>query len=468
MDFWSKLRASILAKDSLLCVGLDIRPNQIPPEFNSVAAFGKAIVRETLPYACAYKPNIAFYEAMGIEGLEALQTILAEIPDDTPVILDAKRNDISSTAAAYATAAFDVWEADALTVTPYLGADGIEPFGAYKDRGLFVLCKTSNPSAGELQDWQQRGVPLFHHVADLAATWSHNGQIGLVIGATYPEAIAAIRDRQPATWFLVPGVGAQGGDLQAVLQAGLDQEGTGLIINASRSIIYSDDPAAAAHDLRDRINHARKETVVRTAQDPHTRLVTHLATALHQAGCLRFGEFTLASGKQSPVYVDLRRLVTFPSLLAEVAEAYAALLVDLEYDRIAAIPYAALPIGTAVSLETNRPLIYPRKETKAYGTRKAIEGAFREGETVVLLDDLITSGGSKLQAAEPLQQAGLQVRDVVVLIDREQGGAEDLAEHSLQLHAVLTLREMVDALQYSAAISPDQAQRVRDYLAGGA
>jgi len=466
MNFWSKLRASIRAKDSLLCVGIDIRPNQIPPEFDSVADFGKSIVRETLPYACAFKPNIAFYEAMGIEGLQALQAILAEIPDDTPVILDAKRNDISSTAAAYATAAFDIWNADALTVTPYLGSDGIAPFAAHEDRGLFVLCKTSNPSSGELQDWEHQGVPLFQHVADLAANWSQSGQIGLVIGATYPKAIAAIRDRHPGTWFLVPGIGAQGGDLQAVLQAGLDPDGTGLIINASRSVIYAEDRAAAARELRDRINQARGQTVVRATTDAHTRLVTHLASALHQAGCLRFGAFTLASGKQSPVYVDLRRLVTHPSLLAEVAEAYANLLCDLEYDRIAAIPYAALPIGTAVSLQTNRPLIYPRKETKAYGTRKAIEGEYLAGETAVLLDDLITSGGSKLDAAEPLQQAGLQVRDVVVLIDREQGGAEDLAQHGLRLHAVLTLREMVDALEQSQAISPDQARHVRGYLAG--
>jgi len=467
MDFWTKLRASIQAKDSLLCVGLDVRPNQIPPQFDSVTAFGKAIVRETLPYACAYKPNIAFYEAMGIQGQEALRAILAEIPNETPVILDAKRNDISTTAAAYAASAFDVWDADAMTVTPYLGADGIEPFAAHEDRGLFVLCKTSNPSAGQIQDWEQDGVPLYQHVADLAATWSHTDSIGLVIGATYPEAIAAIRDRHPATWFLVPGIGAQGGDLQAVLQAGLNHEGTGLIINASRSVIYADDRAAAASDLRDRINQARLATTTRRPQDAHSRLVTQLATDLHKAGCLQFGEFTLASGDLSPVYVDMRRLVSYPSLLAEVSKAYADLLSDLEYDRIAAIPYAALPIGTAVSLQTNRPLIYPRKEAKSHGTRRAIEGEFREGETAVLLDDLISSGGSKLQAAKPLQQAGLKVRDVVVLIDREQGGTHDLQQNGLCLHAALTLREMVDALQESKAIRPDQAQRVRDYLAPG-
>ena len=464
MDFWSKLRASIAKRNSLLCVGLDVRPDRIPNGCQGIADFCRGIIEATADYACAYKPNIAFYEALGIEGLEALGDILSAVPHDTPVILDAKRNDVAATAAAYACAAFEVWGVDALTVNPYLGADGISPFAEYRDRGLFILCKTSNPSAGELQNWAQDGVPLYQRVSDLAQGWAGRREVGLVIGATYPEAIADIRERWPSTWFLIPGIGAQGGDLRNVLQAGLNSERSGLIINSSRGIIYAADPAAAARDLRDRINEIRGKVSPATHETRKTRLIARLAKGLLDAGCLQFGDFVLHSGAHSPVYVDLRRLVTYPRLLTQVAEAYAELLKGLRYDRIAAIPYAGLPIGTAVALQTGDPLIYPRREIKDYGTRRAIEGEYRAGETVVLLDDLISSGGSKLQVAEPLRSAGLDVRDVVVLIDRQQGGTQDLAKHGLVLHAVLTLREMVDALEQSGDLDAERAQQVRDYL----
>lgn len=179
---------------------------------------------------------------------------------------------------------------------------------------------------------------------------------------------------------------------------------------------------------------------------------------------MRFGDFLLKSGAHSPIYVDLRLLVTFPRLLAEVATHYARLLRPLRYDRIAAIPYAGLPIGTAVAMETGKPLIYPRREVKDYGTKKAVEGAFNPGETAVLLDDLITQGGSKLEALEPLLAQGLAVHDVVVLIDREQGGAEDLAAHGYRLHAVMTLRQLVDALAAGGTLASADAVRVHAYL----
>jgi uridine monophosphate synthetase len=468
MDFWSKLRDSINKRDSLLCVGLDLNPERMPAGYAGLADWGRAVVAATAPYACAFKPNIAFYESAGIEGLQALAEILQAIPADIPVILDAKRNDIASTADAYARAVFEQWHADAVTLNPYLGNDGIAPFAAYADRGLFILCKTSNPSAGELQDWTQQGVPLYQHVAELAQGWAQRAEVGLVIGATYPEAIADMRSRWPHTWFLIPGIGAQGGDLEAVMEAGLDVERAGVLINASRAVIQSPDPAQAARELRDQINAHRRTVSAESRPSARQRQVQQLAQGLFAAGCLRFGDFELASGAHSPIYVDLRRLVTHPSVLALVARAYAQLLQTLQYDRIAAIPYAALPIGTAVALQTGDPLLYPRREAKSYGTRQAVEGEYHPGETVVLLDDLITGGGSKLQAAIPLQEAGLLIRDVVVLIDREQGGRHDLSAHGLQLHAVLTLRELVDALQTSGDLDSDQADRVRDYLGAAA
>ena len=192
--------------------------------------------------------------------------------------------------------------------------------------------------------------------------------------------------------------------------------------------------------------------------------MTHLPVRLLDAGCIKFGAFTLKSGLTSPIYIDLRLLVSHPVLLSEVACAMADLARDLPFDRIAAIPYAALPIGVAMSLEMARPMIYPRREVKQHGIRRAIEGAFEAGETVLLVDDLITRGGSKLEAIESLESAGLTVQDVLVLIDREQGGAEDLERRGYHLHTVLQLSRMLDTLRDSAHITEAQHSEVSAYL----
>ena len=189
-----------------------------------------------------------------------------------------------------------------------------------------------------------------------------------------------------------------------------------------------------------------------------------LPKRLLDAGCIKFGTFTLKSGLISPIYVDLRLLVSDPTLLRDVARAMAEVASGLTFDRIAAIPYAGLPIGVAIALEMDRPLIYPRREVKAHGTRKAIEGAYREGEVALVVDDVITRGGSKLETIARLEAAGLEVRDVLVLVDREQGGLDDLAGQGYRLHALFRLAEMVETLHFAGHITEARYVEVMDYL----
>lgn len=177
-----------------------------------------------------------------------------------------------------------------------------------------------------------------------------------------------------------------------------------------------------------------------------------LVDGLLEAGCVRFGQFTLKSGLQSPIYLDLRRLIAYPSLLAQVAQAYLPTLQPLTFQRLAALPYAAIPIVTAISLAGNYPFIYPRKEAKEYGTRAEIEGEYRHGEQVVVVDDVATTGSSKFEAIEKLQAAGLIVRDVVVLIDRQSGARKSLAQAGFTLHAVLTLSDLLDHWEQSGRV----------------
>jgi uridine monophosphate synthetase len=189
-----------------------------------------------------------------------------------------------------------------------------------------------------------------------------------------------------------------------------------------------------------------------------------LADGLLKAGCIKFGEFTLKSGLKSPIYIDLRQIITYPRLLEQVGAAYLPILKGLEFQRIAGLPYAAIPIATAVSLQGNYPMIYPRKEVKDYGSKAEIEGEYHAGETVVVIDDLATTGGSKFEAIEKLTGAGLKVRDVVVLIDRQSGAKESLEQSGYRLHAVLTISELLDYWEKTGKVDKDKITATRTFL----
>ncbi|MEE8420664.1 MAG: orotidine-5'-phosphate decarboxylase [Dehalococcoidales bacterium] len=264
MNFTTKLTRACRQNRSLLCVGLDPDP-ELMPGSTSVLDFNKAIIEATSDLVCAYKLNFAFYEALKDGGFQVLKQTLEHIPDNIPVIGDAKRGDIGNTARAYARAIFTNFNFDATTVSPYLGFDSIEPFSRYHDRGVFVLCRTSNAGAGDFQSLQTRvddgHRPLFEVVADSVARWNNHGNLGLVVGATYPDELLQIRRSHPDLLLLIPGIGAQGGDLAATVRNGVDRHGEKAIINSSRQIIYASpekDFASAARqaaaELRDQIN----------------------------------------------------------------------------------------------------------------------------------------------------------------------------------------------------------------------
>lgn len=268
MDFAERLEQAHSHVNSLVCIGLDPDLAKLPADLaaspQSILNFNRRIVDATCDLAAAYKPQIAFYSAVAAEDqLEASIRYIRERAPRALVILDAKRNDIGNTAAAYAVEAFDRYGADAVTINPYLGADSVLPFVARPERGAILLCRTSNPGARDFQDLLVGGEPLYKRVAARAAAdWNARKNLLLVVGATYPREMAELRRAHPQLWFLVPGIGAQGGDLDATLAAGLDAGGGGLLINSSRGIIYAgggsaDGIRAAAAELRGAINRRR-------------------------------------------------------------------------------------------------------------------------------------------------------------------------------------------------------------------
>jgi uridine monophosphate synthetase len=275
--FFSFLEKRVDDCSSLLCVGLDPHISDLKePSPASALDFCLTLVRATAPYAAAFKPNAAFFEVFGAEGWTALKQVIDAIHEESnrlgsriPIILDAKRGDISSTAEAYAKSAFENLGVDCITLSPYLGKDSIEPFLNYPEKGVFLLCKTSNAGSMDLQNLlvlppaEDSPMPLYKYVAQLAQQWNTNNNVGLVVGATHPQIMSNIRAAAPDLWFLAPGIGAQGGELELALKSGLRADGKGMLIPISRGISRAKNPRLAAAEIRDSILEIRKRITQR-------------------------------------------------------------------------------------------------------------------------------------------------------------------------------------------------------------
>jgi orotidine 5'-phosphate decarboxylase subfamily 2 len=250
--YFEKLRSAAKARDSVLCVGLDPEPERIPGGAAGAARFCLDVIQRTADYAAAYKPNSAFWEQYGPDGWKALLEVRQGAPADIPFLFDAKRADVGHTSAAYARAAFEALGMDAMTVHAYHGADSLAEFTAHVGRGVYVVCRTSNPGAADLQHLEAGGRPLYLQVAALALRVNAAGNVGLVAGTTAPGEVAELRAASPLP-FLLPGIGAQGGDLEASLRAAWNGDPAACLVNASRSVLYAADPGLEARALRDRM-----------------------------------------------------------------------------------------------------------------------------------------------------------------------------------------------------------------------
>ncbi len=454
--FFDTLRES----KSPLCIGLDPKGEE-----QCNLKFLGELIEKTTKHAAVFKPNIAFFEAGGPTRMEILIEIIKMIhARNLPVILDAKRGDIGATSEAYAEEVFDFYKADAVTLNPYLGKDTFSPFFR-PEKGIFMLCRTSNKSARDLQDLNCNGKPLFIRVAEMGLSWN-NPNLGFVAGATYPSDIAKIRHNAPSATFLVPGIGKQQGDLEAAIKAGMaynPNDGFGFIINVSGAISDSIDPEATAANYKEEIlaiyNKAQKNPKKRETDQEM------LAVSLHDIGCVKTGRtFKLKSGKTSPVYMDLRKAISHPAVLQEIALAAQQVIEDFAYDLIAPVPHGATPLATVLSIFSGKPLIVPRKEAKDHGTGNQIDGSYTEGQNVIVVEDVASTGGSIVEIVKILRQNRLIVTDVIVAVDREMGSREALSEIGCTLHSIFAFKDIIEMLHDKGLISDNIYTEISQYL----
>jgi len=517
MGFFIQLTDAIATRQSLLVTGLDPNPEMLQSwahrrgmggrSFLSQARHWiKAVIEATAEHVCAYKPSLGFYLSLGPVGLELLREVRELVPLTIPLIVDAKHGDLNSSSA-LASYLFRDLGADAVTLSPLAGQDIAAPFLLYPEKAVVVTCHSSNPAARILQHHPDEVDPLYIRIVRESQLWGTPDQLLLEVGTSDPAVLARVRQQAPERFLILRSLWAEEDRLDALLDAGLSPSADGLLLPLPQNLLVEDDMAERAGRLKRRIGERRDACLERRVEgapacslwlpafpDPKASAAPAVAggrngpaTAggpagveggsdpavagsaaldglildLFDIGCLLFGEYVQASGAVFNYYIDLRQIISDPNLFHRVLHAYGQLLEGLDYDRIAGIPYGALPTATGLSLQLHKPLIYPRKEVKAHGARRLIEGDFEEGDRVAVVDDILITGGSVLEGIAKLESSGLVVRDVVVFIDHG-GSAGSSARGRLEAagyrcHAVLQIERITAVLHRAGRLSDDQA-----------
>lgn len=497
MNFFTSLTEAINSRQSLMVTGLDPNPEMLRTWANNngisnrstlsqARSWCKSVIDATESHVCAFKPSLGFYQAMGSAGLELLQEIRELIPADLPLIIDIKHGDLN-TSTAIAGYLFKTLMADAVTINPLSGHDIAAPFLVYPGKGVVLNCHSSNPAARPIQHHPNDDDPLYLKVIEEAQAWGTPEQLLLEIGTGDPAILSRVREAAPERFVMLRSIWGEGTNLQDLLNAGLNPTGDGLLLPLPQSLLHERDIDDSVVALKAEVNEARQiaqDTAQSAALSSHheaehcriwpqskspastgpDRALRDLVIDLFDIRCLLFGRFQQASGQIFSYYIDLRQIISDPALFQRVLASYAKLLNDLSFDRIAGIPYGSLPTATGLSLQLHKPLVYPRKEVKAHGTRRMIEGEFAAGERIAVVDDILITGGSVLEGVGKLTTSELEVKDVVVFLDH--GGRHDtrakdrLAEAGIALHAVLTLDEIADILLAADRITTEQAQEL--------
>ncbi|MEY4358919.1 MAG: hypothetical protein RLZZ631_405 [Cyanobacteriota bacterium] len=491
MGFFVQLTEAIAERQSLLMTGLDPNPEMLQSwalrhgmgnrSFLSQARHWiKAVVEATSPHVCAIKASLGFYQALGPLGLELLLEVRDLVPRDLPLIIDAKHGDLNSSTA-LAHYLFKDLGVDAVTLSPLAGQDIAAPFLLYADKAVVITCRSSNPAAKRIQYHPSETDPLFLQIVRESQLWGTPDQLLLEVGTSDPAVLAQVRQAAPERVLMLRSIWSEEERLDGLLEAGLNQAADGLLLPLPQNLLVEDDLSDQAAALKALINRRRQRWLeqhpeqmesscalwladvndgARTEASPRDPMAD-LIVDLFDIGCLLFGEYVQASGAVFNYYIDLRQIISDPNLFHRVLHGYSALLEQLKFDRIAGIPYGSLPTATGLSLSLHKPLIYPRKEVKAHGARRLIEGDFNEGDQVVVVDDILITGGSVLEGIAKLESSGLVVKDVVVFIDhggqRDRQARERLEAKGYRVHAVLDIERITAVLLKAGRLSAEQA-----------
>ncbi len=507
MSFFVQLTDAIAERQSLLVTGLDPNPEMLQSwatrhsmggrSFLSQARHWiKAVIEETAPHVCAYKPSLGFYQALGPVGLELLLEVRDLVPRELPLIVDTKHGDLNSSSA-MAHYLFKVFGADAVTLSPLAGQDIAAPFLLYPGKAVVMTCHSSNQAARLFQHYPSEETPLYLQIVRETQLWGTPEQVLLEVGTSDPAILARVRAEAPERFLILRSLWSEEDNLEAMLEAGLSAAADGLLLPLPQHLLVEDNLAAKAEVLKQQISSTRErwlekqdrtnpgqqdgprcdlwlpeptpsrvllETQAKPAQQDQSQAdgaLSSLIVELFDIGCLLFGEYVQASGAVFNYYIDLRQIISDPNLFHRVLHAYAGQLEGLIFDRIAGIPYGSLPTATGLSLQLRKPLIYPRKEVKAHGSRRLIEGDFKEGDQVVVVDDILITGASVLEGIAKLESSGLVVRDVVVFIDHggdhDRHAKERLSKAGYRCHAVLSIDQITGVLHQAGRLNDAQA-----------